>query len=184
MAFPFSDPAIKFLSKNTVQAIKSLEDIALEAKLGTKIKAFKEKVGGEDPKKIFSGGMISDIFDIWNLGNYALAGLAKGLFTDEKVLDSIKKGIEERASFADYELLGKYGIGGIIGGVILDILLDPANLAAPFLAKQGVKGILKADKLLRKSKNDLLALPGIGPKSVQEIERALKKLDLALKEEK
>ena len=78
---------------------------------------------GENPKLIFSGGFIQDIFDVANAPQSVIAGMAK----NQRPLDAIMS----RASFSDKELLGKYGTVGFIGGIIADIATDPLMLIPP-----------------------------------------------------
>lgn len=72
---------------------------------------------GESPNKIFSGGMIMDIFDVLNTLQYGVVGLLKG--------KGFKEGVKTRQSFSDKDALGQFGIPGFIGGVALDIAFDP-----------------------------------------------------------
>ena len=94
---------------------------------------------GEDPKKIFSGGFISDIFDGLNALQYGVTGLLKG--------KGFAEGVRTRQSFSDKDALGDFGIPGLIGGIALDIAVDPLTYIAPWtvfkkigLAPKIVKG--------------------------------------------
>lgn len=78
---------------------------------------------GEKTKEYFSGGFISDIFDVLNTFQYGVVGLAKGR--------SFAEGVKTRQSFTDKDALGDSGIPGIIMGTILDIALDPLTYIAP-----------------------------------------------------
>src|SRR3990167_4263858 len=72
---------------------------------------------GEKPEEIFSGGFISDIFDSLNALQYGTVGLLKG--------KSFMEGVETRESFTKKDALGDKGIPGLIGGIALDIAVDP-----------------------------------------------------------
>jgi hypothetical protein len=71
----------------------------------------------EDPDVIFSGGLISDIFDGLNALQYGVVGLTKG--------KTFAEGVKTRESYSKKDALGQYGVPGIIGGIALDIALDP-----------------------------------------------------------
>src|SRR3990167_10242213 len=60
------------------------------------------KVGGmgEQPKKLFSGGPIMDIFDTLNALQYGVVGLIKG--------KGFMEGVKTRQSFSDKDALGQY----------------------------------------------------------------------------
>jgi len=60
------------------------------------------KQKGEDFEKIFSGGWISDTFDVLNMLDYGVVGMLKG--------KSFKEGVKNRESFADEDAHGKNGI--------------------------------------------------------------------------
>ena len=106
---------------------------------------------GEEAKEIFSGGIISDIFDGLNLLQYGVVGVLKG--------KSFADGVRTRQSFSDKDALGQFGLPGTILGIGLDIALDPLTYIAPFtrIAKftklsnrtQGIvgKALEKAPKL-------------------------------------
>lgn len=100
---------------------------------------------GEDPKRIFSGGFIQDVFDVLNAPQSIVAGIAKGQNPIEA--------IQTRASFSDNELLGKYGAMGKIGGIIADIATDPLMLIPPLgIGKRIFQGIKGGAKLLAETK--------------------------------
>lgn len=88
---------------------------------------------GEKIDKIFSGGFVSDIFDVVNLTSYGMNGLLKG--------EGVIKGIDKRSSFSDKDYLGQYGLGGVISGLILDIAVDPSTYIAPWTKLSKVSGI-------------------------------------------
>lgn len=72
---------------------------------------------GEETKKIFSGGFISDIFDALNTLQYGVVGMLKG--------KSFAEGVKSRQSWSDKDALGEFGIPGMVGGIALDIACDP-----------------------------------------------------------
>lgn len=94
---------------------------------------------GEETKKIFSGGMISDIFDAMNVLQYGVTGVLKG--------KGFKEGIETRQSFADKDALGDNGLPGTIAGIVLDILVDPLTYVAPWTIAKKIPGLAKAAKV-------------------------------------
>jgi len=98
---------------------------------------------GEHPKKIFSGGFISDIFDALNVLQYGVVGVLTGR--------GFKKGVEERASFAEKEYLGKYGILGTIAGILVDIAVDPLTYIAPWTIAKKIPGVAKAGKIIKET---------------------------------
>ena len=88
---------------------------------------------GEDPKKIFSGGLISDIFDTLNVFQYGVVGLLKG--------KGFSEGVRTRQSFTDKDSLGDRGIPGLIAGTALDILVDPMTYISPFSILKKIPGV-------------------------------------------
>ncbi|MFA5365422.1 MAG: hypothetical protein WC325_09615, partial [Candidatus Bathyarchaeia archaeon] len=93
---------------------------------------------GEKPKEIFSGGFISDIFDVLNAAQYGVVGLLKG--------KSFSEGVKTRQSFTDDDALGDKGIPGMIAGIALDIAFDPLTYIAPATIVKKVPFLLKALK--------------------------------------
>lgn len=81
------------------------------------------KQKGEDSSKIFSGGWISDTFDVLNMVDYGVVGMLKG--------KSFEDGVKNRESFADDDSIGSMGLAGVIAGTILDIAVDPLTYIAP-----------------------------------------------------
>ncbi len=92
---------------------------------------------GEQPKQIFSGGFISDIFDALNALQYGVVGLLKG--------KGFSEGVKTRQSWSDKDALGDNGLPGVIGGIALDIACDPLTYIAPWT-------ILKKTGLIEKLK--------------------------------
>lgn len=97
---------------------------------------------GEETKKIFSGGFISDAFDVLNMASYGVVGMLKG--------ESFMKGIETRASFSDKDAMGQYGLVGMIGGIAMDIAFDPLTYIAPWTILKKVPGLAKGAEAVGK----------------------------------
>lgn len=116
---------------------------------------------GEQHKQFFSGGFISDVFDVLNVASYGTVGLIKG--------DGFMKGIENRESFSDDDALGQYGLTGKIGGIILDIATDPFTYIAPWTLLRKVPGIAKAGKAVEEAT--------IGQRVIKDIEGTGKRFE-------
>ena len=93
---------------------------------------------GEEHKKFFAGGFISDTFDVLNIASYGVVGTLKG--------KGFAEGIKNRESFSDQDALGRYGLVGVIGGIALDIVFDPFTYIAPWKILSHVPGLSKAAK--------------------------------------
>lgn len=91
---------------------------------------------GENPEQIFSGGFISDVFDGLNALQHGVTGTLQG--------KGFARGVKERASFTEKDQLGQYGIPGVIGGIALDIAVDPLTYIAPVSVLKKVPGVAKA----------------------------------------
>lgn len=92
-----------------------------------------------EKNEFFSGGFISDIFDVLNMGSYGVVGLLKG--------KSFLEGIKNRESFASEDALGSSGLPGVIMGTILDIAVDPLTYVAPYTVAKKIPVIGKAVQL-------------------------------------
>lgn len=90
----------------------------------------------EDQKEIFSGGVISDIFDGLNALQYGVAGVLKG--------KTFSEGVKTRQSFTDKDALGDKGIPGIIAGLAIDIAIDPLTYISPVSVFKKIPGAVKA----------------------------------------
>lgn len=90
---------------------------------------------GEEYKKIFSGGTISDIFDVLSLDGYGVVGMLKG--------QSFMDGVKNRESFADADSLGRYGLVGAAVGILADIVVSPTTYITPFKVFTKVPGLKK-----------------------------------------
>ena len=93
---------------------------------------------GEETKKIYSGGFISDIFDTLNALQYGVVGTLKG--------KGFMEGIKTRQSFSDQDALGDKGLPGVIAGIALDIAVDPFTYIAPWTILKKISPIAKAVK--------------------------------------
>lgn len=91
---------------------------------------------GEETKKIFSGGFISDIFDVLNSAQYGVVGVLKG--------KSFAEGVRTRQSFSDKDALGDKGLPGVVGGILLDIAVDPFTYVAPWTIVKKISPLRKA----------------------------------------
>lgn len=136
---------------------KGLYDLATKVGLKNQADRIVQLNSGEDTKKIFSGGFISDTFDVLNALDYGVVGLLQG--------KGFKRGIQERSSFSDQDALGQYGARGAIAGLVLDIAVDPLTYAGGF----GLLG--KASKASGLSKLAELAKGAVfGKKVLKSIE--------------
>jgi len=125
------------LKKRDLTTVEGLYNTA--ASVGLKDKADKileEK--GEDPEKIFSGGIVSDIFDAVNILQYGVAGVLKG--------KGFQKGVQERESFTKEA----EGIIDTIIGLGIDIAIDPLTYIAPWTVLKKIPGITKVGKTIGK----------------------------------
>lgn len=92
---------------------------------------------GEDPQEIFSGGVVSGVFDALNALQYGVVGTLQG--------KTFVEGVITRSSFTDKDYLGGKGPAGFILGIALDIAFDPLTYIAPatVLRKFGITGAAK-----------------------------------------
>jgi hypothetical protein len=93
---------------------------------------------GEEADRIFSGGMISDIFDALNILQYGVVGTFQG--------KGFLEGVKTRASFTKDEQLKSGGIPGLVAGIALDIAFDPLTYIAPWSALKKIPGFTKGIK--------------------------------------
>jgi len=115
-----------------------LYQVASQNGLEDKAKQVIRDNSGEEYKQIFSGGFISDIFDVLNVVSYGTVGILKGKgFAD---------GVKNRESFADADAMGQYGLAGTIAGIALDIAFDPFTYIAPWTAAKKIPGVAKGVK--------------------------------------
>jgi len=127
-----TQPQIKTDLTTSEGLMKLAEQKGLEEKAKEVIEA-----KGEKPKEIYSGGFVMDIFDTLNAIQYGVTGLLKG--------KSFSEGVKTRQSFSDKDALGDYGLPGAIGGIALDIAVDPLTyipvLGLGKVALKGIKGV-------------------------------------------
>jgi hypothetical protein len=122
-----------------LETVSGLKQVAKNSGLKEEANlALQEK--GEKPKEIYSGGVIMDIFDTLNALQYGVTGLLKG--------KSFSEGVKTRQSFSDKDALGDKGLPGTIGGIALDIAVDPLTYIPYFgwgkAALKGISGVAKA----------------------------------------
>lgn len=99
------------------------------------------KHSGEEYKKIFSGGTISDIFDVLSIDSYGVVGLLKG--------KSFMEGVKSRESFADKDSLGQFGLAGAAAGILADIVVSPTTYIAPWTVLKKVPGFMKLGSAIK-----------------------------------
>ena len=121
---------------------EGLTRTATDVGLGKKAEEI-TKMRGEDPQKIFSGGAISDAFDLLNTLQYGVVGLVTG--------KGFVQGIKTRRSFTDKDIMGDAGVPGMIAGIAMDIAFDPLTYIAPWTALRKIPGFTKAGKALTTS---------------------------------
>jgi len=126
------------LSKPDVGTSDGLYQLAVSNGLQKQADDLLKRQQGEDTKKIFSGGFISDIFDVLNSAQYGVVGLIKG--------KGFLEGVKTRQSFADKDALGDLGLPGVVMGTILDIAVDPLTYIAPYTLAKKIPVIGKAVK--------------------------------------
>lgn len=132
-----SNAGLKSLLKTDENSSTALYNLATQSGLQADAdKILKQK--GEDAKQIFSGGFISDIFDVLNSLQYGVTGVLKG--------KSFGEGVRTRQSFSDQDALGSEGLPGVIAGIALDIAVDPLTYIAPWTILKKIPGLAKGAK--------------------------------------
>lgn len=116
-----------------------LLDIAKQSGFSDDAQRIVSKNQGET-NQIFSGGVVSDFFDVLNSLDYGVVGMLKG----KTFLD----GVKNRESFADEDALGK-NLGGKVFGTVLDIAVDPLTYIAPATVLNKIPGATKLGKALK-----------------------------------
>ena len=111
----------------------NIESLVRQPEIAKKISSFQETK--EDPKKIYSGGVISDIFDTLNVLQYGVVGMLKG--------KGFSEGVKTKQSWSDKDALGNFGIPGAIAGTLLDIAVDPFTYIAPLTIAKKIPGVAK-----------------------------------------
>lgn len=127
--------------KNNLKTSEGLYNLATQNGLKSQADRILATQTGEETKKIFSGGFISDIFDVLSALQYGVVGMAKG--------KSFSEGVKTRQSFTDQDALGDEGIPGVIGGIALDIAADPLTYIPIAGQISAVNKIIKATKIAK-----------------------------------
>ena len=127
--------------KSNLKTSAGLYDLAVRSGLQKDADRILETQKGEETKKIFSGGFISDIFDVLNTLQYGVVGVLKG--------KGFVEGVRTRQSFSDKDALGDNGIPGLIAGIALDIAVDPLTYIAPLTILKKVPGLSKFGKAIK-----------------------------------
>lgn len=111
-----------FAPKQDLSSSRGLYNLAAQSGLKDSADRIVAKNSGET-RQIFSGGIVSDFFDVLNTLDYGVVGMLKG--------KSFLDGIKNRESFADKDALGGT-VGGTILGTVLDIAVDPLTYLGGF----------------------------------------------------
>lgn len=147
-----------------LQSSQGLYNLAVQSGLGDQANRIMASQQGEQTKKFFSGGFISDIFDSLSALQYGTVGLLKG--------KSFSEGVRTRQSFTDDDALGDSGIPGLIAGTILDIAFDPLTYIAPYTI---VKKVPLLSKLFKGAKE--LAFGKMVTKGIEGTEKTYQALE-------
>lgn len=108
--------------------------IAAMTGLEDKAKRAVREAGGHD-NTFFSGGFVSDAFDLLNIGSYGMVGLFKG--------KGFLNGVRDRETFSDEDSLGRHGFTGKVLGFLADIAVDPLTYVAPWKVISKVPGVAR-----------------------------------------
>lgn len=125
-------------TSNDTQSSQGLYNLAVKSGFQRDADRLMSQQSGEKTKEIFSGGFISDVFDVLNSMQYGVVGMLKG--------KTFSEGVKTRQSFTDQDALGDKGLPGLIAGIALDIAFDPLTYIAPATI---IKKIPFASKLLK-----------------------------------
>ena len=126
---------------NDIKSSDGLYNLAVQNGLKNRADSILASQKGEETKKIFSGGFISDTFDVLNALQYGVVGVLKGKgFAD---------GVKTRQSFSDKDALGDKGLPGVIGGIALDIAVDPFTYIAPWTVLKKISPLMKAGQAVK-----------------------------------
>lgn len=138
--------------KRDLGTVSGLQQQAEEVGLGQQAgQVLSQK--GEDPEQIFSGGFISDVFDTLNLLQHGVTGLIKG--------KSFSEGVKTRESFTKKDSLGEFGLPGVIGGIALDIGVDPLTYVGGLGLVGKVSKLGKVQSAVKTSKKVAQLVPGV-----------------------
>ena len=146
---------------------QQLYNLAVQNGLQKDANRIMESQTGET-NRIFSGGFISDIFDVLNSLQYGVTGVLKG--------KSFVEGVKTRQSFSDKDALGDNGIPGVVAGIALDIAVDPLTYIAPATIVKKIPGAVKLGKIVKSSlfgskvKKAIQVGEGVAPKTYEALE--------------
>jgi hypothetical protein len=129
------------VGKSDIKSSNGLYNLAVQNGLGRQADNILNSQKGEETKKIYSGGFISDIFDTLNALQYGVVGTLKG--------KGFAEGVKTRQSFSDKDALGDYGLPGVIAGIALDIAVDPLTYIAPATIVKKIPGAVKLGKMIK-----------------------------------
>ena len=94
-----------------------------------------------ETEQIFSGGVITDLFDTLNALQYGTVGMVKG--------KGFLEGVKTRESFTKSEAFKNKGLLGTIGGIAADIAFDPLTYIAPLTIIKKVPGAVVLGKAVK-----------------------------------
>lgn len=126
------------VNKKQLGTSSGLYNYAAQNGLQRQADSILKQQSGEETDRIFSGGFISDVFDVLNAAQYGVVGMLKG--------KSFGEGVQTRESWTKQDALGKYGIPGLIGGTLLDIASDPFTYLTPWKVLSKIPGVTKLAK--------------------------------------
>ncbi|MHA1853087.1 MAG: hypothetical protein ACTSUF_06180, partial [Candidatus Heimdallarchaeaceae archaeon] len=153
-------------AKPDLKSSQGLYDLAVRSGLQKDADRLLKQQSGEEMKKIFSGGFISDIFDVLNAFQYGVVGTLKG--------DGFMQGVKSRSSFSDKDALGDKGLPGVIAGIALDIAVDPLTYIAPATIAKKIPFLSKIGKAVKETAFGRLVpktiKTGAGEKAIQQLE--------------
>lgn len=138
----FSKPS-SGLSGNASRDVKKLYKLATKNGLQNDANRILKNTKGEEINKIFSGGFVSDVFDVLNALQYGVTGVLQG--------KGFGEGVKTRASFSDKDSLGESGLPGVIGGLALDIAVDPLTYIAPWTIAKKIPGAVKVAQAAKRT---------------------------------
>ncbi len=124
-----------------IDSSSSLYNIASQNGLQKEADNIMKANSGEETKKFFSGGVISDIFDVLSAAQYGTVGMIKG--------KTFREGVRTRSSFTE-DFTDK-GFAGLVTGIVLDIAFDPLTYIAPATLVKKIPILSKAAKLGRET---------------------------------
>ncbi len=127
--------------KQDLNSYEGLYDLSVDSGLQKQADDIVIDNSGDDVKKIFSGGVISNIFDAISIDSYAVVGMLKG--------KSAWDGIENRESFSDKDAMGQFGLTGVIAGTLMDIAVTPTTYIAPWTIAKKIPGLSRAAKAVK-----------------------------------